>query len=1278
MTEDEYRGTVAAGKGISSRGDFSFSEEGTSFSEHAEDAESYANFGRTDPRKTNKPNYLVEIAPGPGLERGRDGYFKATGPIPRDRITRIYEMRGEGGSVVGAPIDLPAAAAALRMEPFGQRGVIVKGTAREDKATQGRIKALGGRWSPKAQGWIIPKSKESRARAGLTDLLGAPAAAPTPEPAPAVLLPEGWTEASPGGLATGPVGIVDRQIATGKWFAVPHREGAETLEGFDTRAEAIAALQALQAQSLGDRLRAGPVRLSEAVRAIDPKAQAGTVEHKVAEEQIEAVLVETARAIVRDNTIGGRDPGTTFDELLALQNNAPTLQTRTSGSMQRQAYSTPIAIAYAASRLAGAGTGVAESALEPTAGNGALLLERFSRGTVVNEIDETRAANLERQGFSVSREDATTAQFPPVDTILANPPFGALIQSEEEGRAQWMITSPAGEPLYETGEIDHAIAWNALKSLAPDGSAVLLLAGPSPQALSASTDAHRRKVYMSGAKQKFYYALYDHFRVTDHVTLEGDLYKKQGAGWPIDVVVIRGRGKASRPLPARQIPRVIRSWDEVKEIAVNGRAAEERPGVVPAGGEPAAGGGGIQQAGIGAVPELAPVPGADGGPGAVDVGQLGPGGPAPVERPAPEERYPPGAGAGAGRPGGGRAGGRGGRAAVDVGGAPAAEGPPREPGVPEGGVSPGVGEQPGARGQPAAGAPAGPSLDNFTDEELDATIAAALGTTSVGPTSAPNPDPAPVPPSPPTAGEAAAAAAQNATAAIDQGLTAIFKLLGGDQPGTLGSGPVIDETTYQAARPHFQAMWQSTKAAGGNLADFVSALVSRAQEAYGPQWEQFKETFGAMLKRFAQEMRTATKPEIAETTLQKAYQPSSTQGAIGTLTPTNLVDPTAKSLAALSALHGSVDTFIMKEMGWSEAQLTKYLAAEQIDALALALDKLKVGGGFIIGDQTGVGKGRVNAAIIQWAKRNKFIPVFVTEKPNLYADMMRDLGHTGAPSFKPLVTNSGLAGNNAIPLPDGTFLSTAGGTAHAKELQAAFKRGVLHSYDGIFTTYAQAQTIKGAMKPRHHLLDQAMPNAILILDESHNAGGVVKEQRGKKEAPPDRAQTVRAWVSASKGTFYSSATFAKRPDVMSLYSKTGLGSVAAGDPKKLEIHVRQGRFGAATGGLRHARRIGRVHSTRAQLRWRRVRGRGVPDQSRVSRAGGRGDARDRRFRAHLDHAGPHRDRRGDRGRGHDWRTSGAEHLEHELHGDHAQRDRPDAALREGRGHGRARPPGDRG
>lgn len=52
-------------------------------------------------------------------------------------------------------------------------------------------------------------------------------------------MPEGWTEASPGGMATNPDpqsgGIIDRTIATNEWFIVFNRDNLATIEGLVSR-----------------------------------------------------------------------------------------------------------------------------------------------------------------------------------------------------------------------------------------------------------------------------------------------------------------------------------------------------------------------------------------------------------------------------------------------------------------------------------------------------------------------------------------------------------------------------------------------------------------------------------------------------------------------------------------------------------------------------------------------------------------------------------------------------------------------------------------------------------------------------------------------------------------------------------------------------------------------------------------------------------------------------------------------------------------------------------
>lgn len=67
--------------------------EGTCFSHDFDTAEDTVNFGRTDPGKTGKPTYVIEVASGPEVKVDRDGWPKAQVPIPSSRITRAWRFK---------------------------------------------------------------------------------------------------------------------------------------------------------------------------------------------------------------------------------------------------------------------------------------------------------------------------------------------------------------------------------------------------------------------------------------------------------------------------------------------------------------------------------------------------------------------------------------------------------------------------------------------------------------------------------------------------------------------------------------------------------------------------------------------------------------------------------------------------------------------------------------------------------------------------------------------------------------------------------------------------------------------------------------------------------------------------------------------------------------------------------------------------------------------------------------------------------------------------------
>jgi hypothetical protein len=265
---------------------------------------------------------------------------------------------------------------------------------------------------------------------------------------------------------------------------------------------------------------------------------------------------------------------------------------------------------------------------------------------------------------------------------------------------------------------------------------------------------------------------------------------------------------------------------------------------------------------------------------------------------------------------------------------------------------------------------------------------------------------------------------------------------------------------------------------------------------------------------------------------QVAYVPKSKGFSTQTLIPFNMASAAQQALERFEQQHGDIDEYLATRLGYgSVAELHGYFSAEQVDASALAISNIERGAGFITGDQTGIGKGRICASIMRYAQQQGKIALFITKDKPLYADMMRDVGDIGMRRFTPFITDS----STEIPLPNGAALKTATVAKQKTEMQAMIQRGNLGRYSAVFTTYSQLQTVGKKEPLRRNFLRKMAPNAILILDEAHQAGG---SKGGWKEAgPPDRADFVRELIDKSSGVFYSSATYAKRADVMDLYAR---------------------------------------------------------------------------------------------------------------------------------------------
>jgi predicted RNA methylase len=282
--------------------------------------------------------------------------------------------------------------------------------------------------------------------------------------------------------------------------------------------------------------------------------QRGVDDVKAVEEAVELGVVKAARAAIDE----AASPQDAFDHLVWIYTHQPVLRTRTSTSMRDQAYSTPIPLAYIASYLAGISHET--SVYEPTAGNGALLIGANPKLVVANELNPERRANLEAQGFKTvlgadaSDLNAKSAAFSAnggnrFDAVIANPPFGPV----QENDASKVFDLSWMQKGYRTREVDHAIAFEALQTLKDDGRAVLIIGSVHP-------NKDRANSYRAKAKTEFFLTLFKNYNVTDHFTVDGKLYERQGAGWPVDVIVIDGRGVTDRSLPSVTPPPVLSSW----------------------------------------------------------------------------------------------------------------------------------------------------------------------------------------------------------------------------------------------------------------------------------------------------------------------------------------------------------------------------------------------------------------------------------------------------------------------------------------------------------------------------------------------------------------------------------------------------------------------------------------------------------------------------------------------------------------------------------------------
>ena len=725
---------------------------------------------------------------------------------------------------------------------------------------------------------------------------------------------------------------------------------------------------------------------------------------KAVEEAIEQSIVLTAKKIIEQ---GQEKPAlSTYDRLVDLYKRQPTLGTRTSTSVEMQAFSTPVPLAFLASKLADIDTDT--SVYEPTAGRGALLMLSNPANTFVNELDPNRAADLITQGYQATQQDATQYQPPSsVDRVIANPPFG---RRKKDGHTERFPIGCTDTPAI-TSELDQVIIWKALEAMKDDGKAVLIIGS------ELGDEAMREKKYSTTRCQQFFFNLYRQYHVKDHFTVDGKLYSRQGAAFPVDVIVIKGRKltpyispKTERRLPSVDLPQVYSSYAELRSIFVE-KGIEHEQGTDSEFSD--------QSSSLGTV-----------GGRRRDLSSRGP---------------------------------------------------------------------------------------STADDESNRFSRSLSGSAEAE-----------------TSGDG--------------------RRLPGD---SRGKEPSLGRNDSQTLLPlHERGDLPTLSRRGRHLTDSrgkpppehenKDPLSSTSRARSNPESRSNRDSPGEHDARRMDDPSDPITPfnkmpTPAESTHQSdennqlgqvPYRPRSKGKTLDSYVPQNLEVPIQSALDNLEAAVGDIDQFVADTLNFGSVEkLHGALAAEQVDGVALAVRSLQQGKAALIGDDTGLGKGRQMAAALKYALETGNIPIFVTKEPGLYADMARDLADIGldASQIRPFMTNS----KQVIPLPDGRTLESKP-ASHGRELTQMMRTGQLSpQYNMIFTTYSQLQTVRQKDTDRRRFLDQIASQSILVLDEAHEAGG---SSNDVDKLIPDRADFTRSLVAQAQGVFFASATATKRPDVMDLYA----------------------------------------------------------------------------------------------------------------------------------------------
>lgn len=227
--------------------------------------------------------------------------------------------------------------------------------------------------------------------------------------------------------------------------------------------------------------------------------------------------------------------------------------------------------------------------------------------------------------------------------------------------------------------------------------------------------------------------------------------------------------------------------------------------------------------------------------------------------------------------------------------------------------------------------------------------------------------------------------------------------------------------------------------------------------------------------------------------------------------------------------HHNMNGWLASELGYSVDEMFDVLIPEQLDSLLMAMYNIQKSKECIVGDETGIGKGRVLASIARYALLHSRKVIFFTENTALFSDFWRDLKDTKT--------------DNLLEHQDSVFLLHGDGKVFDGE-EVRFKsyskriidnfintgsfeyesRGKQYEInpDVVLTTYSQFSRMasgKTKLKLLQTFIASSKETPVVIFDEFHNSTGNSTTKEFKD-----------AIVSLNIHPIYSSATFLDNPE----------------------------------------------------------------------------------------------------------------------------------------------------